>query len=48
MYKYTYLLRMTDTMTSQNSDPSSWDTLYNSEKESELCFVTEIVRILKH
>jgi hypothetical protein len=29
MYIYTFLLRMTDTMTSQNIDLFSWDTLYN-------------------
>jgi hypothetical protein len=28
MYIYTFLLRMTDTVTSQNIDVSSWDTLY--------------------
>jgi hypothetical protein len=28
MYIYTFLLRMTDTVTSQNIDLSSWDTLY--------------------
>jgi hypothetical protein len=28
MYIYTLLLRMTDTVTSQNIDRSSWDTLY--------------------
>jgi hypothetical protein len=28
MYIYKFLLRMTDTMTSQNTDLSSWDTLY--------------------
>jgi hypothetical protein len=28
MYTYTFMLRMTDTMTSQNIDLSSWDTLY--------------------
>jgi hypothetical protein len=29
MYIYTFfLLKMTDTMTSQNIDLSSWDTLY--------------------
>jgi hypothetical protein len=28
MYIYTFLLRMTDTVTSQNTDLSSWDTLY--------------------
>jgi hypothetical protein len=29
MYIYTFLLRMTDTMTSQNIDLSSWDILDN-------------------
>jgi hypothetical protein len=29
MYIYTFLLRMTDTMTSQNIDLSSRDTLYS-------------------
>jgi hypothetical protein len=29
MYIYTFLFRMTDTMTSQNIDLSSWDTLYS-------------------
>jgi hypothetical protein len=29
MYIHTFLLRMTDTVTSQNSDLSSWDTLYS-------------------
>jgi hypothetical protein len=28
MFIYTFLLRMTDTMTSHNIDPSSWDILY--------------------
>jgi hypothetical protein len=28
MYIYSFLLRMTDTMTSQNIGLSSWDTLY--------------------
>jgi hypothetical protein len=28
MYIYTFLLRITNTMTSQNIDLSSWDTLY--------------------
>jgi hypothetical protein len=28
MYIYTFLLRMTDTVTSQNIDLSSWNTLY--------------------
>jgi hypothetical protein len=30
LYIYTLLLRMTDTMASQNIDLSSWDTLYRS------------------
>jgi hypothetical protein len=30
MYIYIFLLRMADTVTSQNIDLSSWDTLYNS------------------
>jgi hypothetical protein len=30
MYIYTFLLRMTNTMTSQNIDLSSWDTMYIS------------------
>jgi hypothetical protein len=30
IYIYTFLLRMTDTMTSQNIDISSWDNLYKS------------------
>jgi hypothetical protein len=28
MYKYTFLLKMTETVTSQSIDLSSWDTLY--------------------
>jgi hypothetical protein len=28
MYIYIFLLRMADTMTSQSTDLSSWDTLY--------------------
>jgi hypothetical protein len=31
MYIYMFLLRMTDTVTSQNIDLSSWDTLYSVE-----------------
>jgi hypothetical protein len=30
MYTYIFSLRMADTMTSQNTDLSSWDTLYNT------------------
>jgi hypothetical protein len=30
MFILSFLLRMTDTMTSQNNDLSSWDTLYIS------------------
>jgi hypothetical protein len=29
IFMHTFLLRMTNTMTSQNTDLSSWDTLYN-------------------
>jgi hypothetical protein len=29
MYIYTFMLRMTDTMPSQNIDLCSWDTLYS-------------------
>jgi hypothetical protein len=31
MYILTFLLRMTDTVTSQNTDLSSWDTLHRVE-----------------
>jgi hypothetical protein len=31
MYIYAFLLRMTDTIISQNIDFSSWDTLYSAE-----------------
>jgi hypothetical protein len=30
LYKYTFMHRMTDTVTSQNIDVSSWDILYMS------------------
>jgi hypothetical protein len=30
MYIYNFMLRMTDTMTSQNIELSSWDTLYSA------------------
>jgi hypothetical protein len=33
MHIYTFLLRMTDTVTSQNTDLSSWDTPYNLDTE---------------
>jgi hypothetical protein len=33
MYKYTFLLRMTDTMTSLNIVLSSWNTLYNGSRK---------------
>jgi hypothetical protein len=42
MYIYTFLLRMADTMTSQNTDLSSWDTLHNagySFESSLLCLL---------
>jgi hypothetical protein len=32
MFIQSFLLRMTDTMTSQNTDLSSWDILYTSNK----------------
>jgi hypothetical protein len=31
MYIYTFLLRMTDPMTFQNTDLSVWDILYNKD-----------------
>jgi len=37
MFIYTFLLRMTDTMTSQNIDLSSWDTLYTFASVTETC-----------
>jgi hypothetical protein len=44
MYIYTFLLIMTDIMTSQNSDLPSWDILYTLT----LCFVLlEIVSNVK-
>ena len=36
-YMYTFLLRMTDTMTSQNIDISSWDTLCKSSCDEPSC-----------
>ena len=35
MYIHTFLLRMTDTVTSQNIDISSWDILYIGNKSFE-------------
>jgi hypothetical protein len=35
IYKYMYLLRMTDTMTSQNIGLPCWDTLYSSKYVEE-------------
>jgi hypothetical protein len=34
MYIYNILLTMTNTMTSQNIDLSSWDTLYSLDTDS--------------
>jgi hypothetical protein len=36
MYIYTLLLRMTDTMTSQNIDLSLWDTLYSLATDNDV------------
>jgi hypothetical protein len=43
MYIHTFLFKMTDTMTSQNVDLSSWNTLYSVErcKDDERLMVTE-------
>jgi hypothetical protein len=41
MYIYTFLRRMTDTMTSQNIDLSSWDTLYSLTTDSLVIKSTE-------
>jgi hypothetical protein len=35
-YIYTVLLRMTNTMTSQNTDLSSWDTLYSLDTHRDM------------
>jgi hypothetical protein len=39
MYVYTFLRRMTNTITSHNIDISSWDTLYNVYIRFHLLFV---------
>jgi hypothetical protein len=36
MYMHTFLLRMTDTIISQDIDLSSWDTLYNADTDTAL------------
>jgi hypothetical protein len=36
MYIYNFLLRMTDTVISQNIDLSSWDILYNNAHVLEI------------
>jgi hypothetical protein len=36
MYIYSFLLRMTDTVTSQNIELSSWNTLYNVETDAKV------------
>jgi hypothetical protein len=46
---YTFLLRMTDTMTSQNNDFSSWDTLYVGQVNTIVKYVAIIrQRLCKH
>jgi hypothetical protein len=47
MYIYTFLLRMTDTMTSQNTDLSSWDILYIYIYTHEQCMYLECGSILR-
>jgi hypothetical protein len=43
IYIHFFLLRMTDTMTSQNIDPSSWDTLYSTLLQTLFCKGPDIV-----
>jgi hypothetical protein len=40
MYIYTFLLGMTDVMTSQKIDFSSWDTLYKQEAPAKPRFIS--------
>jgi hypothetical protein len=42
MYLYNFLLRMTDSVTSQNIDLSSWDTLYNCSYTDMGCPVIDV------
>jgi hypothetical protein len=49
MYIYTFLFRMTDTMTSKNIDPSSWDILYKLELEMEItCSLRISICVMGH
>jgi hypothetical protein len=40
---YTFLLGMTDTMTSQNTDPSAWDILYVRKYSRKLILILSTV-----
>jgi hypothetical protein len=42
MFVWSFLIRMTDTMTSQNIVLSSWDTLYNGPTNALVCNKTLI------
>jgi hypothetical protein len=44
MYIYTFLLRMTYTMTSQNIDPSSWDTCIYHNRSSLLSIIQSSIK----
>jgi hypothetical protein len=44
MYIYTFLRRMTDTMTSQFADLSSWDILYTVDTERAFNLPTKAKR----
>jgi hypothetical protein len=41
MYIYTFLLILTDTVTFQNIDRFSWDTVYNEAYFGPTCFNPE-------
>ena len=45
MFIQTFLLRMTDTMNSQNIDLSSWDTLYNLYICVEMSILTRVEKL---
>jgi hypothetical protein len=47
MFKKSFLLRMTDTMTSQNIDLSSWDTLYINKPYVEFLRFILMLRVGK-
>jgi hypothetical protein len=42
---YNFLIRMTDTMTSQNIDLSSWDTLYRLQDELRVRHILWVVAV---